>query len=306
MSESDAPLVLARWLHFGSLMIVFGASLFAFYAIPARLKAAPGLGAPTDRVVRSCAYLSLASGIVWMATSIALMADDPAALLDTQTLRDFFLETSFGPVWILRLCLLAALAGLASVLPRGRSAATRRGLVTFVAACALASQAWLGHAAMANGGERGLELASYNVHVLAAGAWVGALVPLGLLSAGGRSAGSDTEPGDLCTILRRFSAVGMILVHAILFTGIANGFFRLSAARDLAVSDYGRAILAKLFLFAIMLSIAAFNRWRLMASIAAKPSQAIRALHRNIVLEQALAALVLLAAAILGMLPPGP
>jgi putative copper resistance protein D len=304
LTEGDVPIVVARWLHFGSLAIAFGASLFSFYAVPGELRGRFSFEKATDRIVRLCAYLALASGILWMLSSIAEMADDPALLLDTSTLSDFFFETSFGPVWMLRLIVLAALAGLASGARRGRLAATRRGLVAVLAAAALASQAWLGHAAMASGGELGRELASYIVHVLAAGAWIGSLVPLTCLS---DARGLDDASATLraySAILRRFSAVAVGLVLAILLTGVTNTAFRLASAQDLVATRYGHVVLVKACLFLAMLAIAAINRWRLLPRVECEGARAVRALRVNILAEQGLAALVLAAAAILGILPP--
>ena len=304
MTESDVPLVLARWLHFIGLMVAFGASLFPFYAMPGEPLEGFPFQAATDRIVRSCAYLALAGGLGWVMASIAFIADDACLLFERRTLGGFFFETSFGPVWILRLGLLGALAALAGTLPRGGRASTRRALIALVAACGLASQAWLGHAAMADGGKLGAELASYIVHVLAAGAWIGALVPLAMLSADQRLAGGGAGSSACSTILLRFSTVGVVLVLAILASGIANGVFRLASVHDLLATDYGYAILTKVFLFSLMVAVAAVNRWRLLPAIAADGERPLRALRRNILIEQTLAVLVLLVAAILGILPP--
>jgi putative copper resistance protein D len=302
---SDAPLIIARWLHFVSLAVTLGASLFAFYAAPGKLSASSSFQGPIDRIVRFCAYLALASGILWVACAIALIGDGPGDLLDPATLSGFFLETGFGPAWIVKLILLVGVAAFATIDAQGGLAALRRGLTAVFAAAALASQAWLGHAAMASGGELGVELFSYIVHVLAAGAWIGALVPLAFLSSERRVSG--TNPGAMAaysTMLLRFSDTGMGLVLAILVTGIANVVFRLDSINDLITTEYGYALLAKAFLFFLMLAIAVANRWLILPRISRNGARAIAALRRNILAEQGLAGLVLLAAAILGILAP--
>jgi len=80
-------LVLARWLHFASLMIVFGTSLFPLYALPRSIgdTAMPAL-AKADRSIRLASYLALASGSVWVTRSITMMADGPAGLVDSDAL----------------------------------------------------------------------------------------------------------------------------------------------------------------------------------------------------------------------------
>jgi copper resistance protein D len=305
--EIDTALIVARWLHFLSLMVVFGASLFPFYAVPARFRASrPAWLVGRERVVRIATFLALASALAWVGRSLVTMVGGIEGAFDRDTLGGFFFETGFGPIWLVRLVLLLLMALLAAAAPRGRGWRLRAALLAILGAAALASQAWIGHAAMASGTELWAELACYMLHVLAAGAWIGGLVPLGLWLAARRRTG-DSAPALLDAdhaVLLRFSNMATLLVSLILASGIANSAFRLGAARDLFAGLYGWTILAKGFLFALMLIAAAFNRWRLMPRIEARGTEAVAAISRNILLEEALAALVLAAAAMLGTLPP--
>jgi copper resistance protein D len=305
--EIDIPLIVARWLHFASTMVVFGASLFPVYATPSRLGTAaqPWLVA-TRRIVGWAACLAFVSGFAWVCRSLVVITDDIGALVDPDTLSGFFFETSFGPVWIARLVLLLLAAGI--VIRLSASGYQRAGMVLLglVGGCALASQAWLGHAAMATGVRLSVQLVCYMVHVLAAGAWIGGLVPLGLLLA--TPAGqSETTQGRLSAehqALLRFSNLGIVLVSLILVSGIGNSAFRLGSPRDLLATDYGRMILIKALLFAMMLSAAAFNRWRLMPRMKTNGIEAVTPIRRNILVEGVLGAVVLAVAAMLGTLSP--
>jgi putative copper resistance protein D len=304
LTLSDAPIILSRWLHFLSLAIVLGASLFWLYAVPTKPCARSCFERPSDRIIGACAWLALLSGLCWLASSIALMSGSYSELYDRETLAGFFFETSFGPVWTARLFLLAALALLASLLPRGTHATARHSLIALIAAATFASQAWLGHAAMARDNVLGIELICYIAHVLAVGAWIGGLVPLFLLSVDRADEAETLRRNAYPTILMRFSHFGMALVLVILVTGIANTVFRLRSLQDLMTVDYGHAILARIALFLLMLGLAALNRWRLLPALKRHAAEAIRALRHNIAIEQSLGALVLLFAAILGILPP--
>jgi copper resistance protein D len=306
--EIDIPLIGARWLHFASTMLVFGASLFPIYAMPSRLGTADQAWlVATRRIVGWAACLAFVSGVAWVCRSLVIISGDIGGLVDPDTLSAFFFETSFGPVWIARLVLLLIAAGLAMRLSGSRDQRAGMMLLALVGGCALASQAWLGHAAMATGMRLSAELGCYMVHVLAAGAWIGGLVPLGLLLT--TPAGqSNTTQGRLMAeqhqALLRFSNLGMVLVSLILASGIGNSVFRLGSARDLLATDYGRMILVKALLFAVMLSVAAFNRWRLMPRMEANGRRAVTSIRRNILVEGALGAVVLAVAAILGTLSP--
>ena len=76
----------------------------------------------------------------------------------------------------------------------------------------------------------------------------------------------------------------------------------------LAATAWGGLLLAKLPLFAVMLGLAAANRFRhtpaLGVSLAADPEPALRALRRAVGLETAVAFGVLAVVAALGQLPP--
>ena len=300
--EIDVPLVLARWVHFLCLMIVFGASLFELYAWRNGVKAegalALGVGEPR---IRLAASLALISALVWVASSFAAMVGGFDGL-DLDALGAFFLETRFGPVWLTRLAIIIALVLVLESTPRSRR---RTVLSVWLAALALASQAWLGHAAMRTGAELVIELVSYMTHVLAGGAWIGGLLALAAVLASRGSGPGDTGISDCHAALRRFSNLGMIWVLLILLSGVANSVFRLKFLGDLFTTPYGDAILGKIALFSLMLLAAAINRWRLMPRLESADDEAtLLALRRNIMIEQGLAVLVLGVAAILGTLPP--
>lgn len=300
--EIDVPLVLARWVHFLCLMIVFGASLFPFYALRAGAKA-KSLRAftTTQRAIGLASLLALISAIAWVASSLATMVGGFDQIFDRDALAAFFLETSFGPIWILRLAVLVAL-----VLVVASSSKAKTALCACLSGAGLASQAWLGHAAMRTGTELVSELLSYMAHVLAAGAWIGGLLPLASLVASRDLRLGDAQGSQCREALRRFSNVGIVLVSLILLSGIANSMFRLKYLSDLFTTPYGFVILAKASLFALMLIAAAVNRWQLVPRLesGSKEEAALLALRRNILIEQGLGVLVLGLAALLGTMAP--
>ena len=109
---------------------------------------------------------------------------------------------------------------------------------------------------------------------------------------------------DQVAALFRFSNVGMAFVSVVFVSGIANTAFRLASIRDLATTAYGWTVLLKAIIFGSMVAVAVVNRLILMPDLESGGSPSIAAIRRNIVIEQVLAALVLGAAAILGILPP--
>jgi putative copper resistance protein D len=292
-------LALARWLSFGSAVILFGSSLFAFYGSTC------AAAAFTTKRQLQLTVVALGSAIVWAADSIVLVSDDPSGLFNSDIVSSFFMETSFGRIWLGRFVLLMAMVGVASSGRRVRSSKRFQPIVmTLLSGALLASQAWLGHAVAGQGAYGWVQIAAYAIHVLAAGAWLGGLFPLARTLACSRNdRGSDLVDATL----RRFSAMGMASVILIVTSGIASAVFRLASFRALLTTPYGLMIVAKAALLTIMIIIALINRVHLMPEIRRSDLRAgadRAALRRNVIAEQTLGALVLAAAAILGMLSP--
>jgi putative copper resistance protein D len=210
-------------------------------------------------------------------------------------------------VWLFRLLLSASLI-LLVVWKTGTPWQIRS--VLFAALVLLASIALTGNAG-SNDGSLGLQhrLADA-VHLVASGAWIGALVVFsGLAMAAARHRDHD-DLLTLHTVLSRFSGVGSAVVAALTLSGMFNpGFFlsRLDTA-------YGQVLLAKLVIFGMMLMLAAANRFWLTPRLAAilagtrhtahNLKTAIWALQASILFETLLAFLVLATVAVLGAVAP--
>jgi putative copper resistance protein D len=305
-------IVLARWIHFAAVFVLFGSALFWFYAGEERGYAADdrdglaGARRATILLLRSAALVAAISGLVWLAGILASMTNGLASVADPEMLRLFFTETQFGLVAILRLALLAGAVLVALSHWRG-------GVFFFAMLCIggllLIDQAWFGHAAEGGAGFYGaLMIAVYCVHVLAAGAWVGGLPPLlFVLAEKARLSPGEAREGAL-EILSRYSAMALVAVTLIVLSGAANAGFRVgfSFAR-LFDSDYGVVLAAKAGAVALMLALAFFNRFVAMPRLrAAKPGgkAPFARLRASVACELALGLVVLWIAAVLGVTPP--
>src|SRR5271156_379735 len=100
----NVALVLSRFVHFASLMTLFGAWLFVSALAPPSLAA--GLSAPLRRIAPLLALLSLASALAWLVFVAHDMAGDN---FGPDALREVFWGTAFGKVWQARLVILALL-----------------------------------------------------------------------------------------------------------------------------------------------------------------------------------------------------
>ncbi|WP_235679065.1 copper resistance CopC/CopD family protein [Aquibium microcysteis] len=199
------------------------------------------------------------------------------------------LDTSFGRT-ALGLLVASAAAMVAIVLPgpAGRAPA----LIALLGAGAAVAAS--GHAGSAE--PQWLTRPMVALHVATMAAWIGALMPLGLaLRAGGEAA---------TVLLGRFSRSIPWLLVVLVASGGVLAFIQVQTPAALVTTAYGRVLLVKLALVALLLVLAAFNRWRLTPAAARDDAAARRALLRAIVAELLLAVLILGAAATWRFTPP--
>jgi putative copper resistance protein D len=291
-------LACARAVHFAATLWLFGELLLACALSVRRghdAPAGPGeaLRRRLPRVARVCIAVGIASAVAWLAAVAATMSGLPLArAIDPPTLSAVIGDTLFGKVWIARFCL--ALALLFALSRRNATLGPRRlAASTFVAGAYLAALAWTGHAAAAEGPWRGGQIVSDVVHLLTAGAWLGALPALVYVL-------GNAEPiQDAAWAARRFSSVAIVCVSVLILSGVGNSWFLVGSVPALFGTRYGVLLLAKLALLAAMLSFAAVNRLVLTPRLAAGDGRALPALRRNALFEIAAG---LLAVTIVGML----
>ena len=286
ISPADGQMIVfARWIHFAAVFVLFGSPLFWLYA---------GRGScfPTTRLLRAAAPVAAVSGLVWLAGILANMTNGFASVVDPETLRQFFTQTQFGPVALLRLALLAS-AVLVALSPRRHGGFLAA--MGLIGALLLIDQAWLGHAAEGGAGFYGaLLIAVYCVHVLAAGAWVGGLPPLLFALFEQRRLSPDEAREKTLEILSRYSTMAMVAVTLIVLSGAANAGFRVGFSFAwLFDADYGMVVAAKSGAVALMLALAFFNRF-----------VAMPRLRASVACELALGLAVLWIASVLGVTPP--
>ena len=239
------------------------------------------------------------AGAVLLGLTTAEMSGTPLvhALADGSVARVLG-GTRFGAVWRWRAGLLAGWP----VLRWGAAASRRQGwprvlfifevAEVFLDAVLLVNLVWVGHAQASDKG--GWLLPVDIIHVLAAGAWPGGLLPLLLLLARVRMDAAMLPAA--VTITRRFSRLGVMAVGLLAFSGALNGVGLIGTPAALWSSGYGRLVLSKVALFGAMIGLGAVNRRLVRRQLnSADPAQTVRGLWRNVAWECVLAAGVLLA-----------
>ena len=179
---------------------------------------------------------------------------------------------------------MAILCGIALAAFGGR----RPVIVTVGLAAMAAGTALTGHAA--TGEPQWLVPATQAVHSLAGLVWVGAFVPL----LWGCARWQDDE---MAKVARGFSGIGIVCVIALAAAGLCLAATRIPLPEALYSSEYGNLVAVKFALFAVMLALATYNRYRVLRS-------GRRRFAFNVAAEFALAVLALGATANLSYTPP--
>jgi copper resistance protein D len=296
-------IAVVRALHFAAVIVLFGQFVFLFAIAPA----------PPRRLAHTAGWslaVALATALGWLALEAMSMSGQPLRLaLGRDTLVAVLGETLFGRVWLVRLLMAAGLC-LAVAASRSSEHRVRRAAQTvgaLLAALLLATLAAMGHAAGERGVDRTAHLSADALHLLAAGAWLGALVPLvGILKQG---SGPTYEIAVQAT--RRFSTLGVAAMSALLLSGVINAAYTVGTLAALYESQYGRLLLVKLALYVLIVALAAANRlvWtpRLAAASAAavERARAFHKLRRNSITEAALGFAIIALVGKLGTTMPG-
>ncbi|MGH8802102.1 MAG: copper homeostasis membrane protein CopD [Casimicrobiaceae bacterium] len=241
--------------------------------------------------VLACLAASLLAAIGWLAFEAANMSGLPLSDALTRSIVAAVLEeTLFGYVWSFRLGLCVALVAWLLVRRHARRApgATEQRTLLVLVALYVVTLALVGHAVAAEGSERVLRVAADGMHLLAAGAWLGALPGLAIAAAAAKRSATAAALDSAARATRRFSVLGVICVGTLIATGIVNSWFLVGSRLALVGTPYGRWLLLKIALFAVMVVIATHNRQHLRPRINAHDTAALGHLARDSWLELAL------------------
>lgn len=298
----DELIVLSRFFHFTALAPLFGGSLFRLYVEPQE-----GYDRHHwPRIDIAASLAVLISAVAWLVGVAATMTGGWAELLVLPDTVAVLIATQFGRVWILRLALATGVLGLV-LLSQKRRRAWEPAMLLF-SGVLTASLAAVGHGSFGDGLLRQAHFIGDAIHLLCAAAWLGGLIGLGLLLRQASNDDSEQSLGFIGVALARFSRLGYVTVGLLLATGVLNTISIVPRPELLVRSEYGRILLIKIGLVALMVSIALANRFilvpRLHKTERAQAHQASVVLYRTVAVEQMLGLLVLAIVAFLGTIHP--
>jgi len=301
-------LVITRAVQIAASILITGIFTFDFVMLgligPSESDDLHEIGRRLLRLAFWSLIAALLSALLWFWLEVASMNElSLKNALSTPAWRAVLFETQFGRVWQLRLCLIAtAFVLVASALAQVKA---RRALVVvlwLVSVVLLISLAWISHAAA--GTVHSFGVLGDMLHLCAAGLWLGGLVPLAIFLARVRASFSLGE--TVVCVVRRFSTLSLCCVSVLVVSGISNSWLLVGSIHALFTTPYGRLLLVKLTLFAILVAIGARNRFLIKTKPlkAAAGRNVLSQLRRNVICEAWLGTAVVVIVACLGATPP--
>jgi copper transport protein len=243
--------------------IAIGVGVFAFLLavwLPAVRGRAGAITAEEVALARARVVIRAAAGVglVSALLGIAFEAAESAGVSLWHAPVGHVLGTRFGVVWLIAalLWLVTLVAAPAVLRAPGRLVWLAVPLAVLVALPALAGHAGVEHPVW-------LFLPTNIIHVAAMTAWTGGLVALiFVVPVASRQLAGAGRTELLARAVGRFSPLALGCVIALLATGIVQSLVNINAWVELTQTAYGRAVLIKIGLLAVLIALGAQNRQR--------------------------------------------
>ncbi|OXS88465.1 MULTISPECIES: copper homeostasis membrane protein CopD [Pandoraea] len=300
--------IVIRFALYLDLMLLFGLPLFGLYALKHDERRSSRITKQFAVILGGAATAGIALSVLSMIVLAKMMTgEEDYSSVSQHALGMIISGTTLGTAWVLRLVALVVVLTVTPALLRrptvGLAAAAIGGAV------ALASLAWGGHGAMDSGDKGVIHLSADILHLAAAGGWIGALTAFVLLLRV-----DDASPSQRLETLQRtlagFAVVGTAIVLTLVATGLINyGMISGPTLSGLTTTLYGQLLLTKLGFFALMLALAAANRYHLTPRLEAKIRNgdyagAVGALRKSLLIESSAATAIIVLVSVLGIQSP--
>lgn len=289
----DSLLAACRFVQDAALMALWGASAYLWALVPPGL--ASQIGNRLNVVRWSAVALAVVATIAALPVGTAMIGNGWPDAVNGPMLWDVLASTNVGTAWLVQAAAVLLLAVAQMLKSRQRLAAT-----AIASGVALASLALSGHAVMQDGWQGIVHPLNDALHVLSAGAWGGALLPLLFVLS---NFGKRPFEAEAATALRRFSMVGHVVVTLTILSGIANSLFIVGWPLGWS-SPYRVMLTMKIAVVLAMLMMAVTNRYWFVPRLGRARASALHAIRSGTFIEIGLGLAAVLLVSIFGMLDP--
>ena len=280
MIEPANAVIASRFVFDSAALLLWGAGLFCWLIAPKEL--GPKLWNKLASVrVAAVVFVCLAV-VTMLPARAAALGDGWLSALDGKIVWLLLVSTSIGSAWLVSAA--AALSLVIIMLARRDHSA----VFSLTAAVLLCSTVLTGHSAMSEGWLKAAHQANSAFHVLGAGAWVGALVPVLLILPGLR----EDKSGSSRKALMRFSTMGHLVVAAVIVSGVISSMLIVGGLPLDITSTYQLLLWIKIAVVAAMVGLAISNRYLFVPRLRSKVG-ALNALIMGTIMELLLAAIAI-------------
>jgi putative copper resistance protein D len=245
----EFTLVLARMAQDFCAILLWGGMAYLAVLVPRPLSAQ--LSARLLQFNRLLAIIAFIVTFAILLIQSARLGEGWPDALNSNVLSDVLFQSSIGPTWFIQLAAAAFVLSAATLAPQHLR------LFAMLSGLLLATRAMIGHAVILEGPAGYVLRFNYLVHVLAAGAWVGALLPVIIVIR--QMTRYITQ--EQISALRNFSVAGHVAVSVVIVSGILNAVLILKRFFPLGESAYDAMLTLKIIIVAAMISIAIVNRY---------------------------------------------
>ena len=331
MQESSSTWAqsIVRWFQYLAMICLFGG--FAFYVsvfAPVIRQVPTSAKTSIKEIVRfserrillllwaSVVLLLITSFIALVQQAASVFDKSLAAALSPSVLGQVLTQTGYGGAWILQIITTVALAIILVILGiRIKNGRNETRLVWWIGlvigAVLLVAPSWTGHAkAAAN--DFSLAVFSDWLHIVAGSFWVGALFHLALTGLPARLLlDSGNRRTYIAVTIKCFTQVAIPSVAVLVIAGLYNTWVHVESFRAFWTTSYGKTLLLKLGLVAIMLGLGGLNTFhfgkkvRQVSKADTDRLQTLeRGFRRSVSSEAVIGVVVLLVTAVLVFLTP--
>jgi len=283
MMMLSACYIALRFIHFTSLMLLFGCTAYSVFLAPGRLQEV--LVRRLQTVWRPAIIVSLLSACLLLCVQAGLMGDGWMDVINP-SVWIAVLGTQFGGIWAWLLIMALASAIVLGVRPR-----KMQEYLLLLTGLQLVFLACVGHATLHSGVTGALHRINHAIHLLSASFWVGGLLPLLVcMFLARKAAWCDSAIESMM----RFSRYGHLAVAAVIGSGIINSVLILGWNIP-TESRYFRLLIIKIVLVGVMVILALINRYWLVPKFnhsALAKQQFIRLTWLEVILSAAVLLLV--------------
>lgn len=254
---TDRPVTVVRLiietLRYIGILGFAGLLYFAVFIAGSALGASEGLTARIRRITRSLAATAIAAAVLMVPMERLWQdGDGLPSLLSPSLWRQAILDPAAVAALLITTGIIAAWIG------------SRRQLATVTAAgLAVTLGALIVEGHTRSYGPAYLTVPADLLHVTTAALWFGGLIGLTIVLV----TGTDARPTATAAAVDRFSTIAAWLVTALTVAAIVLWWRIAGSITGLWTTDYGRLVLIKIILAAIVSAVAAWNRYRLVPSV---------------------------------------